>query len=142
VLPPPRSPVYLAPDPIGRPPAPLVSAPHGTQTSLALRNILIVASATAVVALAVAAAVLASRKPGSKQLDVAKAQQGVAEILSDPINGYGAEQVSQVSCNGGTNPPIADGRTFSCKAVIDGGAYDVTVTFKGNDGTYEVDWPR
>ncbi|MCV7176173.1 DUF4333 domain-containing protein [Mycolicibacterium sphagni] len=103
---------------------------------------LIGASTVAVIALAVAVALLVWKTPNSRQLDVAKAQQGVAEILSDPINGYGAEHVSQVSCNGGTNPRIGDGLTFTCKATIDGEAYDVTATFKGNDGTYEVDWPR
>ena len=103
---------------------------------------LIGASVVAVIAVAVALALLIWKNPSTRQLDVAKAQQGVAEVLSDPINGYGAEQVSQVSCNGGTNPPIGDGRTFTCQAVIDGDPYDVTVTFKGDDGTYEVDWPR
>ncbi|WP_319434834.1 DUF4333 domain-containing protein [Mycobacterium sp. RTGN5] len=87
-------------------------------------------------------AVFASQSSSARQLDAANAQKGVAEILTDPVNGYGAEHVSQVSCNGGTNPPIADGGTFLCQALIDGDAYDVTVTFKGNDGTYEVDWPR
>jgi len=110
-----------------------------------VRFALIGASAVAIVvliALIAAGALLLWKSPSAKQLDVAKAQQGVAEVLLDPINGYGAEQVSQVSCNGGTNPPIVDGRTFTCQAVIDGDRYDVTVTFKGVDGTYEVDWPR
>lgn len=145
--PPPHSPVY--PAPVGRTPIPprvqSSSAPPeavSIKPSRAFRFVLIGASVVAIVALVAAGALLLWKTPSAKQLDVANAQQGVAEVLSDPINGYGAEQVSQVSCNGGTNPPIVDGRTFTCRAVIDGDPYDVTVTFKGDDGTYEVDWPR
>ncbi len=145
--PPPRTRVY--PAPVSRPPIP----PHGrsssappeaasTQPPRTLRLVLIGASVIAIVALAAAVALRFGTTTSAKQLDVAKAQQGVAQVLSDPINGYGAEHVSQVSCNGGTNPPVIDGRTFTCQAVIDGDPYDVTVTFKGEDGTYEVDWPR
>ena len=37
-------------------------------------------------------------------LDIRKAEAGVQQILSDPINGYGANDVTAVKCNGGKNP--------------------------------------
>lgn len=145
--PPPRTPVY--PAPVSRPRIPprkrswpASPGAASTRPPRTLRLALISTSVIAAAALATAVALRVGTTTSQEQLDVAKAQQGVAEVLSDPVNGYGAEQVSQVSCNGGTNPPIVDGKAFTCQAVIDGNPYDITVTFKGDDGTYEVDWPR
>jgi hypothetical protein len=100
----------------------------------------------AVVALIVIVlAVTAFWLPGwavSKELDVKAAQTGVQQILSDSENGYGAKNVENVVCNGGKNPPVEKGGTFTCDVDVDGTKREVTVTFQNNDGTYEVGRPR
>lgn len=75
-------------------------------------------------------------------LDVAKAEEGVTQILSDPINGYGANDVSAVECNGGKNPEVEAGAGFSCDVTINGAKRKVHVVFQDDLGTYEVDGPR
>jgi len=81
--------------------------------------------------------------PGSgKVLDVRQAEAGVRQILSDPINGYGANNVETVKCNGGRDPVVEAGEGFSCQVVIDGAVRDVQVVFRDDAGTYEVDGPR
>lgn len=90
-------------------------------------------------------AVLLFAWPGwlsSKELDVNAAQSGVEQILSDEENGYGAKNVENVVCNGGKNPPVESGGTFTCDVDIDGTKREVTVTFQNDDGTYEVGRPR
>jgi hypothetical protein len=79
---------------------------------------------------------------GATELDVTNAEAGVAQVLVDPVNGYGAESVSRVSCNGGRNPEIQKGRSFTCQAVVNGRQREVTAVIVDDDGTYEVDWPR
>lgn len=76
------------------------------------------------------------------ELDVTTAESGVAQVLTDPVNGYGAESVSDVHCNGGRNPQIEKGRSFTCQAVVDGKQREVTAVIVDDRGTYEVDWPR
>lgn len=78
----------------------------------------------------------------TKELDVNKAQIGVQQILSDPINGYGRSNVSGVVCNGGRNPTVKKGRSFTCAVQINGATRQVTVAFRDDNGTYEVDQPR
>jgi hypothetical protein len=78
----------------------------------------------------------------TKDLDVAKAQEGVAQILADPVNGYGAQRVSDVQCNNGKNPVAAKDRSFTCEANVDGTHRQITAVFVDDKGTYEVDWPR
>jgi hypothetical protein len=78
----------------------------------------------------------------SKQLDVNAAQSGVAQVLSDETNGYGAKNVSDVLCNKGQNPEVKKGDTFTCDVSIDGTKRRVTVTFQDDDGTYEVGRPK
>lgn len=78
----------------------------------------------------------------SKELDVNAAQSGVQQILSDEENGYGAQNVENVVCNDGSNPPVETGGTFTCDVDIDGTKREVTVTFQNDDGTYEVGRPR
>jgi uncharacterized protein DUF4333 len=75
-------------------------------------------------------------------LDVGKAEAGVKLILSDPINGYGANQVSSVKCNNGENPTVKQGEGFSCDVTINGSKRKVQVIFRDDAGTYEVDGPR
>ena len=76
------------------------------------------------------------------KLDINSAQTGVQQILTDETNGYGAQNVSNVSCNNGVNPTVRQGDTFTCEVSIDGTKRQVTVTFTDNDGTYEVGRPR
>lgn len=109
-----------------------------------LRHLLIGAG---ILALLAEAAVLlggASRLhlTGGTELDVTKVQAGVAQTLSDPANGYGANTVSEVSCNGGRNPSAAKGTTFTCDATVNGARRHVGVLVSDDNGTYEVDGPR
>ncbi len=75
-------------------------------------------------------------------LDVRQAEAGVKQILTDPINGYGANDVSAVKCNNGENPPVEQGKSFSCDVTINGAKRKVQVVFRDDAGTYEVDGPR
>lgn len=79
---------------------------------------------------------------GGTVLDVAQAEAGVTQILSDPINGYGANDVTAVECNGGKDPEVEVGNGFSCDVTINGAKRKVQVVFKDDLGTYEVDGPR
>jgi len=79
---------------------------------------------------------------GGKRLDIDAAEAGVAQILSDPIYGYGANDVEDVSCNNGDNPVIREGEGFTCRVMINGVVRDVRVVFRDSQGTYEVDGPR
>jgi hypothetical protein len=92
------------------------------------------------VALAVGFGLLGTFK--TTELDVTNAEAGVAQVLADPVNGYGAESVSSVRCNGGRNPEVEKGRSFTCQAVVNGKQREVTAVIVDDDGTYEVDWPR
>ena len=75
-------------------------------------------------------------------LDVRQAEAGVQEILSDPINGYGANDVSAVKCNNGENPAVEQGKGFACDVTINGAKRQVQVVFRDDAGTFEVDGPR
>ena len=75
-------------------------------------------------------------------LDVGAAEAGVKQILSDPINGYGANDVSAIKCNDGKNPKVEVGEGFSCDVTINGAKRKVQVVFQDDLGTYEVDGPR
>ncbi|MDD7812482.1 DUF4333 domain-containing protein [Mycobacterium sp. CSUR Q5927] len=79
---------------------------------------------------------------GTVQLDVGHAQDGVRGVLTDPINGYGREQVGDVRCNNGVNPTVRKGSTFTCAVTVDGARRQVLVEFTDNAGTYAVDRPR
>lgn len=93
----------------------------------------------------IAVGILGFVAPGwfvSTELDVKAAQSGVEQILTDEENGYGAKNVDNVVCNGGKNPSVKKGGTFTCDVDIDGTKREVTVTFQNDDGTYEVGRPR
>ena len=75
-------------------------------------------------------------------LDVRQAEAGVQQILSDPINGYGANDVESVACNDGIDPTIEQGASFMCHVTINGARRQVHVVFRDDAGTYEVDGPR
>jgi hypothetical protein len=78
----------------------------------------------------------------STELDVAAAQTGVAQVLSDNTNGFGATNVTDVACNGGHNPTVKKGGSFQCQVNIDGTPRHVTVIFQDDAGTYQVGQPQ
>jgi hypothetical protein len=75
-------------------------------------------------------------------LDVRQAEAGVRQILSDPINGYGANDITAVRCNGGKDPAVEKGKGFTCQVTINGVRRQVQVAFRDDAGNYEVDGPR
>lgn len=77
-----------------------------------------------------------------KVLDVTKAQAGVQAVLMDPTDGYGLTNIAAIVCNDGKDPTIAVGASFTCDIVVGGKKQVVTVVFRDDDGTYEVDRPR
>jgi hypothetical protein len=79
---------------------------------------------------------------GGTFLDVAKVQAGVLQTLADPAGGYGANTVTEVSCNNGRNPSAKRGTTFTCDATVNGAPRHVTVVVSDDNGTYEIDGPR
>ncbi|MFZ0835627.1 MAG: DUF4333 domain-containing protein [Mycobacterium sp.] len=102
---------------------------------------LLVGGLLAVVVVAVAVLILAGNAH-RKELDLAKAEAGVRQILTDPTLGYGVDNVTDVKCNRGDNPTIKKGETFSCDVSVNGAKRNVTVLFIDDNGTYEVDRPR
>ena len=79
---------------------------------------------------------------GGKVLDVTKVQAGVLQTLSDPASGYGANTVTDVSCNHGRNPSAERGATFTCDVTVNGAPRHVTIVVSDDNGTYEIDRPR
>lgn len=75
-------------------------------------------------------------------INVEQAEAGVREILSDPINGYGANSISALRCNDGKDPSAAKGDSFTCAVEIDGTVRHVYVEFQDDKGTFAVDGPR
>jgi hypothetical protein len=107
-------------------------------------TILAVVGGLVVLVIAVVA-VMGFWKPGffvTTKLDVNAAQTGVAQILGDEANGYGAKNVKDVTCNNGASPTVKKGDTFDCEVSIDGTKRRVTVTFQDDKGTYEVGRPK
>jgi hypothetical protein len=56
----------------------------------------------------------------ARELDVQHAQDGVRQILTDPVSGYGATGVTDVVCNEGRNPAVKQGGSFMCEVTVDG----------------------
>jgi predicted butyrate kinase (DUF1464 family) len=79
---------------------------------------------------------------GGTVLDVTKVQNGVLQTLSDPASGYGANTVTDVSCNGGRNPSAAKGTAFVCDAIVNATQRHISVLVSDDSGTYEIDRPR
>ncbi|MGW0158904.1 DUF4333 domain-containing protein [Mycobacterium sp. NPDC003323] len=115
---------------------------EGSKKSLAVIGSVIGGLALVII---VAVLVLGFWKPGffvTTTLDVEAAQTGVQQILTDEANGYGAQNVRDVTCNGGVSPEVKKGDTFTCEVSIDGTKRQVTVTFQDDNGTYEVGRPK
>ncbi|RAU91946.1 DUF4333 domain-containing protein [Mycolicibacter senuensis] len=79
---------------------------------------------------------------GPVELDVGHAQDGVWRVLTDPVNGYGRDDVTDVRCNNGVNPRVRKGGSFTCTVIVDGVQRQVLAEFADDAGTYEVDRPR
>ncbi|MCV7229078.1 DUF4333 domain-containing protein [Mycolicibacterium komossense] len=79
---------------------------------------------------------------GGTQLNVTKVQVGVQQILADPASGYGANAVTEVSCNDGRNPSATKGTFFNCAVTVNGVKRQVAVLVSDDNGRYEVDRPR
>ncbi len=117
--------------------------PRPNRTGKKRRIALIIAAAVVVVVAAVV--VTALWVPGfarSTNLDVHAAQDGVRKVLTDPVNGYGAQKVTDVVCNDGANPTVENGATFTCVVTINGNKHQVTATFIDDSGTYIVGRPH
>ncbi|MDH6194444.1 hypothetical protein M2272_001073 [Mycobacterium frederiksbergense] len=130
-----------------QPTAPVPAPPNTRRAKPAGRRPLIrpAIAVSAAVAVAVVGAGLwawTRADTGGTRLDVRQAEAGVAQILSDPINGYGANRVVAVACNNGENPVVRVGATFICAVEINNTLRRVTVEFTHDDGTYAVDGPR
>lgn len=103
------------------------------------------AVAAAAVAVATIVCVLGFVSPGyflTPELDVGKVQTAVQKVLTDEVNGYGADNVKDVSCNRGANPIVEKGGMFDCTATVDGDKREVTVTIQDDAGTYEIGRPK
>ncbi len=133
-MPPPVSPAAAAP---AAPPAP---AKRG-------KGRLVLAAVAAVVLIGAlgAGAVLLLRDGGfgggPKELDINAAQSGVQQVLTDPINGYGRDEVTDVHCHDGKNIPVKAGTDFTCTVKVSGEPRQVKVQFLDENGTYEIDRP-
>ena len=118
--------------------------PSGTGSSGSKKTLLAIGGGVVALVLIVVG-VTGFWKPGffmTTELDVNAAQTGVAQILSDDANGYGAKNVQDVKCNDGKNPEVKKGANFTCDVSIDGTKRQVTVTFQDDNGTYEVGRPK
>jgi hypothetical protein len=92
-------------------------------------------------ALVVAVGLVISGMSSSDTLDIQSAQEGVTQILTDKVNGYGFSDVGDVTCNDGQDPEVKQGTTFNCDVTIYSATRQVTVTFTDDKGTYEVGSP-
>jgi Domain of unknown function (DUF4333) len=151
--PPPAGPPRPVGPPMPRPPSPpghyrppTPSAPrHSAPSPQRSRRGLWIWAGLATVAIGAAIVVVAVWVFGpfdGKVLDVRQAEAGVAQILSDPIYGYGANTVTAVECNDGRDPKVEAGKGFTCQVSLNGLQRQVAVVFRDDAGTYEVDGPR
>ncbi len=134
----------MLPPPPQHPSGPTGDA-EGTKKSAGKAKKLVFAGLGVLVIAAAAVAVLGFWKPGffwTHTLDVNAVQTGVQLVLTDPVTGYGAANVTDVRCNDGQNPVIASGATFGCGMKIGGIDRTVTVTFIDSTGTYGVGAPQ
>lgn len=139
----PRLAPILRPSPTHTPPAPVPSDQSEARKSTR-RRILLTAGIVLIVVEAVVIAVglkhLQTRN--TTVLDISRAQLVVAQVVTDPVDGYGAHSVSNVVCNQGRNPEVHQGAGFECIATVDGASRRIAVVFQDNSGTYAIDRPR
>lgn len=134
-------PLRPAPPPASPPPA--RDVPAGTGTGDRHRRGLLIGAGLAGLLVLVVILTLSLTKlfdaTAATVLDVNAAQAGVQQVLTDPIDGYGRDDVTDVRCNGGRNPTVKSGSSFSCEVNVNGIKRHVTVVFSDDAGTYEVD---
>jgi type IV secretory pathway VirB10-like protein len=100
-------------------------------------------AAGVIVALLVVGLVLTLTTAGNtKKLNINSVQSGVEKALTDPINGYSADEIKDVKCNNGQDPTAKEGDSFTCDVSVRGEKRQVKVTFRDNDGTYVVGLPQ
>lgn len=139
-----RQPSQHQPPPPPPRPRPTSPSPRPGPAPKPDRRLLIGAAAAVVVIAAGGLGLWAWRglDVGGTRLDVRQAEAGVAQILSDPINGYGANRIAAVACNNGKNPVVRTGASFTCAVEINDTLRRVIVEFTDSNGTYAVDGPR
>lgn len=127
--------------PAGEPPAYFdITAPTKTVNRSRSRTGLVIGAGIAIVAIT-AVGVTGFWKPGffvKRELNIAKVQEGVQHVLTDPSSGYGISGVSGLSCNEGRNPSANQGDRFTCTMLIDGSKRTVDVQVVDNQGSYQV----
>lgn len=106
------------------------------------RRTLIIAGLAVLAAVVIGVGVWQVAFHQSAVIKVETAEAGVRTILSDPINGYGANTISAMRCNGGKDPSAVKGDSFTCEVEIDGTIRQVYVEFTDDNGTFAVDGPR
>lgn len=116
--------------PWGQPPA-------GPQQPKSKKPLILGLGALALVVILGIIGVLVVTSLGSKTLDAAAAEAGVAKVLTQS---YGATEVGDVSCPDGQK--VEPGNSFDCTVTVDGQHRSVTLTFTDDQGTYEVSRPN
>lgn len=115
---------------------------HRQTTKSTNRRILVIAAVVVAAAAVIGVSVWQFVFHRDAVIKVEQAEAGVRAILSDPINGYGANTISAMRCNGGKDPSASRGDSFTCDVEIDGAIRQVYVEFTDDDGTFAVDGPR
>jgi hypothetical protein len=78
----------------------------------------------------------------TKKLNVNSVQAGVEQVLKDPVNGYASDDIKDVKCNNAQDATVKKGESFTCDVSVQGKKRKVTVTFRDDNGTYEVGLPQ
>ena len=89
--------------------------------------------------------VLGFRTPGyfvTTRVDVHDVEDGVHQVLTDEITGYGVSNVKDLVCNRSENPAARKGGSFGCSFTVHGVPRQLTVTFLDDNGTYQVGRPK
>jgi hypothetical protein len=111
--------------------------PAGEQQPKSKKPLILGFGALAVVGILAIIGVLVATSLGSKTLDSAAAEAGVAKVLTQS---YGVTEVDDVSCPDGQK--VESGNSFACTVTVDGQHRSVTLTFTDDQGTYEVSRPN
>jgi hypothetical protein len=135
---------YGAPPPA---PSPPVAAPGSAAHPKSRAHWVIpVAVAAGVALLAVLTVAIVQPRPVkalfADRLNIANAQPAIRAVLTDPAAGYGLPNVTDVTCNHGSDPDIISGATFDCDITVAGHPLQSTMTFLNDDGAYSVGRPQ
>lgn len=142
--PPTPTPPQYTPQPAQQYPPQSTQQPPSKQPKRSMRWLMIGGGVLAG-AIAAGVVVLALLRFGlldGRVLNVNKAQDGVKQVITDPITGYGIADVTDVKCNNGNNPTAKRGASFTCDVTVAGKKRRVRAVFIDDSGTYEVDRPR